>query len=153
MMHLYRPKIVTYMNILAEWTIILCFKLYSSEQVLLVSLPNIFAFIFFLSELTGITGSGSQSVSSELIILALPAIVGQAIEPLSQLMETAYIGRLGTHAATFFKYTFFFFTVMVLTGKTLQRADNWSQRRKIKKIYIIKEKKKKYTNSLDQIIL
>lgn len=46
-------------------------------------------------ELTGITGSGSQSVSSELIILALPAIVGQAIEPLSQLMETAYIGRLG----------------------------------------------------------
>lgn len=108
MMHLYGPKIVTYMNILAEWTIILCFKLYSSEQVLLVSLPNIFASIFFPSELTGITGSGSQSVSSELIILALPAIMGQAIEPLSQLMETAYIGRLGTHAATFFKYTFFF---------------------------------------------
>lgn len=124
MMHLYGPEIVTYMNILAEWTIILCFKRYSSEQVLLVSLPNIFA-SFFLSELMGITGSGSQSVSSELIILALPAIIGQAIEPLSQLMETAYIGRLGTHAPTFFKYTFFF-PVMVFTGKTLQRADNWS---------------------------
>lgn len=43
----------------------------------------------------GITDNGSQSISGELIILALPAIVGQAIEPLSQLMETAYIGRLG----------------------------------------------------------
>lgn len=49
MMHLYGPKIVTYMNILAEWTIMLCLKLYSSEQVLLVrvSLPNIFASILF----------------------------------------------------------------------------------------------------------
>lgn len=28
-------------------------------------------------------------------MLSLPAIVGQAIEPLAQLMETAYIGRLG----------------------------------------------------------
>uniref|UniRef100_A0A1D1ZBF2 Protein DETOXIFICATION n=1 Tax=Anthurium amnicola TaxID=1678845 RepID=A0A1D1ZBF2_9ARAE len=31
----------------------------------------------------------------ELIILAAPAILGQAIDPLAQLMETAYIGRLG----------------------------------------------------------
>jgi Na+-driven multidrug efflux pump len=29
-------------------------------------------------------------------MLALPAIAGQAIEPLAQLMETAYIGRLGS---------------------------------------------------------
>ncbi|KAM7260858.1 hypothetical protein ACFE04_026333 [Oxalis oulophora] len=36
-----------------------------------------------------------QSVQSELIWLSLPAIAGQAIEPLAQLMETAYIGRLG----------------------------------------------------------
>ncbi|XP_027361840.1 protein DETOXIFICATION 45, chloroplastic-like [Abrus precatorius] len=35
------------------------------------------------------------SVTTELIMLSLPAIVGQAIEPLAQLMETAYIGRLG----------------------------------------------------------
>ncbi|XP_010236195.1 protein DETOXIFICATION 45, chloroplastic isoform X2 [Brachypodium distachyon] len=34
-------------------------------------------------------------VGSELILLALPAVLGQAIDPLAQLMETAYIGRLG----------------------------------------------------------
>lgn len=37
----------------------------------------------------------TPSVQSELIRLSLPAIAGQAIEPLAQLMETAYIGRLG----------------------------------------------------------
>ncbi|XP_008781264.2 protein DETOXIFICATION 45, chloroplastic [Phoenix dactylifera] len=35
------------------------------------------------------------NVRNELIILALPAIIGQAIDPLAQLMETAYIGGLG----------------------------------------------------------
>ncbi|KAL1315972.1 protein DETOXIFICATION 45, chloroplastic-like isoform X2 [Arachis hypogaea] len=35
------------------------------------------------------------SVQTELIMLSIPAIAGQAIEPLAQLMETAYIGRLG----------------------------------------------------------
>ncbi|KAJ4966575.1 hypothetical protein NE237_018424 [Protea cynaroides] len=39
--------------------------------------------------------SHSQSIKIELITLTLPAIAGQAIEPLAQLMETAYIGRLG----------------------------------------------------------
>lgn len=39
--------------------------------------------------------SHSQDVKRELIMLSLPAIAGQAIEPFSQLMETAYIGRLG----------------------------------------------------------
>ncbi|XP_020426409.1 protein DETOXIFICATION 45, chloroplastic-like [Prunus persica] len=29
-------------------------------------------------------------------MLSLPAILGQAIDPLAQLMETAYIGRLGS---------------------------------------------------------
>ncbi|KAM7479501.1 hypothetical protein LguiA_027714 [Lonicera macranthoides] len=38
--------------------------------------------------------SHSQDVKRELIMLSLPAIAGQAIEPCSQLMETAYIGRL-----------------------------------------------------------
>lgn len=35
------------------------------------------------------------SVKQELVMLSLPAIAGQALEPLAQLMETAYIGRLG----------------------------------------------------------
>ncbi|KAI3515206.1 hypothetical protein L1887_13988 [Cichorium endivia] len=39
--------------------------------------------------------SRSQNVKKELIALTLPALAGQAIEPLALLMETAYIGRLG----------------------------------------------------------
>lgn len=39
--------------------------------------------------------SPSRNVKSELIWLSLPAIVGQALEPMAQLMETAHIGRLG----------------------------------------------------------
>ncbi|PSS36583.1 Protein DETOXIFICATION 45 like [Actinidia chinensis var. chinensis] len=48
-------------------------------------------------ELTGTSTSESdpRSVQNELIMLSLPAIAGQAIEPLAQLMETAYIGRMG----------------------------------------------------------
>ncbi|XP_065868467.1 protein DETOXIFICATION 45, chloroplastic isoform X2 [Euphorbia lathyris] len=34
-------------------------------------------------------------IKRELIMLSLPAMAGQAIDPLAQLMETAYIGRLG----------------------------------------------------------
>ncbi|KAG9454346.1 hypothetical protein H6P81_007250 [Aristolochia fimbriata] len=51
-----------------------------------------------ICELLGIPhgGARSRSVESELTVLALPAIFGQAIEPLAQLMETAYIGRLGS---------------------------------------------------------
>ncbi|THF95537.1 hypothetical protein TEA_017598 [Camellia sinensis var. sinensis] len=41
-----------------------------------------------------------QNVKQELIMLSLPAIAGQAIEPLAQLMETAYIGRLGESMST-----------------------------------------------------
>jgi hypothetical protein len=41
------------------------------------------------------TGPHSVGVGSELFLLALPAVVGQAIDPMAQLMETAYIGRLG----------------------------------------------------------
>jgi Na+-driven multidrug efflux pump len=52
----------------------------------------------FHSELDG-TPTTSQSpppsIQTELIMLSIPAIAGQAIEPLAQLMETAYIGRLG----------------------------------------------------------
>ncbi|KAK0580929.1 hypothetical protein LWI29_007817 [Acer saccharum] len=40
--------------------------------------------------------SHSLDVKSEVIKLTLPAIAGQAIEPLALLMETAYIGRLGS---------------------------------------------------------
>ncbi|XP_057966347.1 protein DETOXIFICATION 45, chloroplastic [Malania oleifera] len=48
-------------------------------------------------ELTGTSSGPSHSwgVKHELLMLSLPAIAGQAIEPLAQLMETAYIGRLG----------------------------------------------------------
>ncbi|KAH7852131.1 hypothetical protein Vadar_020971 [Vaccinium darrowii] len=47
--------------------------------------------------LTGTSTSQADppNVQTELIMLSLPAIAGQAIEPLAQLMETAYIGRLG----------------------------------------------------------
>ncbi|KAH8498011.1 hypothetical protein H0E87_017073 [Populus deltoides] len=37
----------------------------------------------------------SSDVKHELIMLSLPAIAGQAIDPFAQLMETAFIGRLG----------------------------------------------------------
>jgi len=45
---------------------------------------------------TPVRQSQSQDVKRELLMLSLPAIAGQALEPLAQLMETAYIGRLGT---------------------------------------------------------
>ncbi|CAA0837033.1 MATE efflux family protein 3- chloroplastic [Striga hermonthica] len=37
-----------------------------------------------------------KDVRRDLLMLSLPAIGGQAIEPMVQLMETAYIGRLGS---------------------------------------------------------
>ncbi|KAB1207069.1 MATE efflux family protein 3, chloroplastic [Morella rubra] len=51
-----------------------------------------------ISEVAGaFTTSQSRppNVQTELIMLSFPAMAGQAIEPLAQLMETAYIGRLG----------------------------------------------------------
>ncbi|PWA51569.1 MATE efflux family protein [Artemisia annua] len=42
-----------------------------------------------------VEGSRSNIKKQELIALSLPALAGQAIEPMAQLMETAYIGRLG----------------------------------------------------------
>ncbi|KAL3514945.1 hypothetical protein ACH5RR_021847 [Cinchona calisaya] len=50
------------------------------------------------NELKKIPSSQSDvpDIRREFVMLSLPAIVGQAIEPLVQLMETAYIGRLGT---------------------------------------------------------
>ncbi|GMP32131.1 hypothetical protein CsSME_00006031 [Camellia sinensis var. sinensis] len=44
---------------------------------------------------TSASQSRSPSVQTELIMLSIPAIAGQAIEPLALLMETAYIGRMG----------------------------------------------------------
>lgn len=48
-------------------------------------------------EFTGPPADQSQSPSilREFITLSLPAIAGQVIEPLAQLMGTAYVGRLG----------------------------------------------------------
>lgn len=49
-------------------------------------------------ELTEILSRSYQppDVKRELLALSIPAIAGQALEPLAQLMETAYIGRLGS---------------------------------------------------------
>ncbi|KAI5432557.1 protein DETOXIFICATION 45, chloroplastic [Lathyrus oleraceus] len=41
-------------------------------------------------------GFSISDVKREIISLSLPALAGQAIDPIAQLMETAYIGRLGT---------------------------------------------------------
>lgn len=43
-------------------------------------------------------GNERVDVKTELMRLALPAILGQAIDPVAQLMETAYIGRLSAVA-------------------------------------------------------
>ncbi|KAL5752364.1 hypothetical protein ACOSP7_022550 [Xanthoceras sorbifolium] len=51
--------------------------------------------IFESRETSTASQSRSQSVQMELIMLSLPAVAGQAIEPVAQLMETAYIGQLG----------------------------------------------------------
>ena len=37
------------------------------------------------------------SVGRELTALVIPALMAQALDPFAQLMETAYIGRLGTY--------------------------------------------------------
>ncbi|EYU38023.1 hypothetical protein MIMGU_mgv1a003929mg [Erythranthe guttata] len=44
----------------------------------------------------GLNELNGTDVRRELIMLSLPAIGGQAIEPMVQLMETAYIGHLGS---------------------------------------------------------
>lgn len=56
-----------------------------------------FYFCLCCSRLTEVPFSRSHSpdVKAELLKLSIPAFVGQAIDPLAQLMETAYIGRLG----------------------------------------------------------
>lgn len=56
-----------------------------------------FHFSLCCSRLTEVpfTQSHSPDVKEELLKLSIPAIAGQAIDPLAQLMETAYIGRLG----------------------------------------------------------
>lgn len=54
-----------------------------------------FRFTIFFLLISESVGTSPPSVQTELVLLALPAIAGQAIEPLAQLMETAYIGRLG----------------------------------------------------------
>lgn len=41
------------------------------------------------------TDSPAKNVRRELVMLSLPAFGGQAIDPIVQLLETAYIGRLG----------------------------------------------------------
>lgn len=49
----------------------------------------------YLDSKSEVDKSHSLDVKRELTMLTLPAIGGQALDPLAQLMETAYIGRLG----------------------------------------------------------
>ncbi|KAB2602583.1 MATE efflux family protein 3 [Pyrus ussuriensis x Pyrus communis] len=49
-----------------------------------------------ISRGTGDLETYSPDIKRELLMLSLPAILGQAIDPLAQLMETAYIGNLGS---------------------------------------------------------
>lgn len=67
-------------------------------NIVLISVISTFFFPDIHSEFNGVPLESQPqlpSVQTELIMLSLPAIAGQAIEPLAQLMETAYIGRLG----------------------------------------------------------
>lgn len=49
----------------------------------------------YLDSKSEVDKSHFVDVKLELTMLTLPAIAGQALDPLAQLMETAYIGRLG----------------------------------------------------------
>ncbi len=40
--------------------------------------------------------SRGDGILREIIVLALPALIAQAVDPVAQLMETAFIGRIGT---------------------------------------------------------
>uniref|UniRef100_A0A0D9XGD7 Protein DETOXIFICATION n=1 Tax=Leersia perrieri TaxID=77586 RepID=A0A0D9XGD7_9ORYZ len=48
-----------------------------------------------VTALRSLDGDRPREIRKELMNLALPAILGQAIDPVAQLLETAYIGRLG----------------------------------------------------------
>ncbi|KAJ0076605.1 hypothetical protein Patl1_35704 [Pistacia atlantica] len=50
----------------------------------------------YLDSKSEVDKSHSLDIKRELTMLTLPAIAGQALDPLAQLMETAYIGRIGS---------------------------------------------------------
>jgi len=56
---------------------------------------RLFVFVHVYCVLRNSVGDHPEGIRRELINLAVPAIVGQAIDPVAQLLETAYIGRLG----------------------------------------------------------
>lgn len=67
---------------------ILCLVLYNWASILPIVNMN------FKISICSEVKVKSVDVKKELIMLSLPAIAGQAIDPFAQLMETAYIGRL-----------------------------------------------------------
>lgn len=79
------------------------------------------------SELNGAVSSqvdeistASKDVKRELIMLSLPAIGGQAIDPIVLLLETAYIGRLGNlHILTYCFVSYYFYEFDVFFILTL----------------------------------
>ncbi|XP_031280127.1 protein DETOXIFICATION 45, chloroplastic isoform X3 [Pistacia vera] len=50
----------------------------------------------YLDSKSEVDTAHSLDIKRELTMLTLPAIAGQALDPLAQLMETAYIGRIGS---------------------------------------------------------
>ena len=52
---------------------------------------------------------GSDGFVHDIIALAVPALMSQSIEPIAQLLETAYVGRLGNPFFLFkIKFLFLF---------------------------------------------
>lgn len=72
------------------------------------------------------SSSQSEDVRRELVMLSLPAIAGQAIDPLAQLMETAYIGRLGKvellHIQHFYVTLWLNFRIPEITDELVQKS-------------------------------
>lgn len=58
--------------------------------------------------------SQSKNAKHELIMLSLPALGGLAIEPMVQLMETAFIGRLGKVDVLFMYLIHYILTYMFI---------------------------------------
>ncbi|PVH64783.1 hypothetical protein PAHAL_2G356500 [Panicum hallii] len=69
----------------------------------------------------------AEGIRRELMNLAVPAIVGQAIDPVAQLMETAYIGRLAAVGVSVFNIISKLFNIPLLSITTSFVAEDVSK--------------------------
>ncbi|XP_062099905.1 protein DETOXIFICATION 45, chloroplastic-like [Humulus lupulus] len=76
----------------------------------------------------------SSDVKREIMMLSIPVIAGQALDPLAQLMETAYIGRLGSLelgsagvSVNIFNYISKLFNILLLSVATSFVAEDISR--------------------------